>query len=829
MASLSSRSSKSSKKSASSTAKIVRVDETFNTRQSRKSPKNASTPGIKNGGISRRRSAPSFHRSRNSQIQSKITTSQRSTSNSDQHVMGSNNEGEDDNIDQNIDLLNISSASTATEYMETSQQPDDDNSPASAESHNRNGRIISKNELLNQYFTKLNTGGYLCKLCAGTENSNKVHKEVANSDSNLRFHLARQHKLTHVLYPSQRSRQQVKPQLLSGDWKKKLDNALIYAVIKDFRPFGDFRKAGFQHFLQVVLPDTNYKGPHRTTIRKRMAALYRLCRKALIDELSSVSDIALTVDSWSSPRRVHFVCITGHYYDKEFGYLSKVISFRQFIGRSFALRIRQFIRSELNKLKINNKISSITTDNERASTQVTTDDEKEEQQIGYVNIDDENQIGDDDFESDDSNSDDTSDGESATDHAYEYSDNEDSSSQGSDEDEESLGQHPLHDNFVENETEHTLMPYSKQFIYILLQRARKLIKTIHRSRNLDKYVRDQIDLKQQEANKRSTEDNTEPIVYNELVIDFRIRWSSTFKMLNRFNKLSSVVNDVTFTPRNIDGVESQQVLKLSKLAFSHDDWNWLSALEFVLQRFEESTRLLSGKTYQTLSLGKMILNGLKHFLSHQKPDEPMINHLKTLLLKAFEEYCENNLSVEAEEAIIIASFLNPTTYFYLHEDEKFIKKAKQLIVLKSKSEKFASTHLSSSNSITSARSIPKMVKKPLLAIETFLSNCEALLPTSSSTSSTKIFTIHQEIGYYISSIEKETDFQEYWNKNQNYLPILSRMVRHYCIITITSVASESAFSIAGYIQRKHRSSLSARTLRYSMILQNLEPHYIDSN
>ncbi|CAF4830559.1 unnamed protein product, partial [Rotaria sp. Silwood2] len=151
------------------------------------------------------------------------------------------------------------------------------------------------------------------------------------------------------------------------------------------------------------------------------------------------------------------------------------------------------------------------------------------------------------------------DGESATDHAYEYSDNEDSSSQGSDEDEESLGQHPLHDSLVENETEHTLMPYSKQFIYILLQRARKLIKTIHRSRNLDKYVQDQIDLKQQEANKRSTEDNTEPIVYNELVIDFRIRWSFTFKMLNRLNKLSSVVNDVTFTPRNIDGVESQQV------------------------------------------------------------------------------------------------------------------------------------------------------------------------------------------------------------------------------------------------------------------------------
>ncbi|CAF4780535.1 unnamed protein product, partial [Rotaria sp. Silwood2] len=57
--------------------------------------------------------------------------------------------------------------------METSQQPDDDNSPASVENDNQNRRTISKYELLNQYFTKLDTGGYLCKLCTGTKNSNK--------------------------------------------------------------------------------------------------------------------------------------------------------------------------------------------------------------------------------------------------------------------------------------------------------------------------------------------------------------------------------------------------------------------------------------------------------------------------------------------------------------------------------------------------------------------------------------------------------------------------------------------------------------------------------
>jgi hypothetical protein len=166
-----------------------------------------------------------------------------------------------------------------------------------------------------------------------------------------------------LLYPSQRAQHQVKLQVLTPDLKKKLDDALIYAVIKDSRPFGDFKKDGFQHFLQVVLPGTNYKGPHRTTVRERMTNLYGLYRKALIEELSSVSDIALTTDSWASPRRAHYVCITAHYYDKEFGYISKVISFRRFIGRSFAVRIRQFIRLELKKLKIEKKVCSITTDN----------------------------------------------------------------------------------------------------------------------------------------------------------------------------------------------------------------------------------------------------------------------------------------------------------------------------------------------------------------------------------------------------------------------------------------------------------------------------------
>jgi hypothetical protein len=101
----------------------------------------------------------------------------------------------------------------------------------------------------------------------------------------------------------------------------------------------------------------------------------------------------------------------------------------------------------------------------------------------------------------------------------------------------------------------------------------------------------------------------------------------------------------------------------------------------------------------------------------------------------------------------------------LRDDEPFVKKAKQLIVLKSKLGKFQSSRSSSAISTPAAQVPPKLLKKPLLAIENFLFNCESPLASqSTTTSTTKAFTIQQEIGYYISSIDRETDFEDYWKK-----------------------------------------------------------------
>jgi hypothetical protein len=46
---------------------------------------------------------------------------------------------------------------------------------------------------------------------------------------------------------------------------------------------------------------------------------------------------------------------------------------------------------------------------------------------------------------------------------------------------------------------------------------------------------------------------------------------------------------------------------------------------------------------------------------------------------------------------------------------------------------------------------------------------------------------------------------------------MSTMVKETSIVMATSCAFESAFSIAGYLQRKARSSFSSKALRHSLL------------
>ncbi|CAF3469452.1 unnamed protein product, partial [Rotaria sp. Silwood2] len=74
---------------------------------------------------------------------------------------------------------------------------------------------------------------------------------------------------------------------------------------------------------------------------------------------------------------------------------------------------------------------------------------------------------------------------------------EDEESSFSDEEEQNVDQEPQYDIHQGDLEQSVIFPNSKEFIYLLLKRIRRLISMTHHSSILDGYVRDQIHLKQQ--------------------------------------------------------------------------------------------------------------------------------------------------------------------------------------------------------------------------------------------------------------------------------------------------------------------------------------------
>ena len=84
----------------------------------------------------------------------------------------------------------------------------------------------------------------------------------------------------------------------------------------------------------------------------------------------------------------------------------------------------------------------------------------------------------------------------------------------------------------------------------------------------------------------------------------------------------------------------------------------------------------------------------------------------------------------------------------------------------------------------------------------------------------KSMSFDEERSSYIKSARPFNNFQEFWVSHDKQLPRLASLVRRVNVIPATSVCSEALFSVGNFLQRKQRSSLSSRTLRYLLVLKN---------
>ncbi|CAF1442662.1 unnamed protein product [Rotaria sordida] len=687
-----------------------------------------------------------------------------------------------------------------------------------------NNKAVANCEVY-KLFDQITNCLFRCKLCQ------QEVKTKRYTTTNLRKHLGFVHKRTEFLYSSQRKNYLPKSSSISIDRKKELHSAIISCIIKDSRCFNDFRKSGMRAFLAVAIP--GYVPPHRVTVKAHLAKRYTKHRKLLRSALANIPAIALTSDVWKNNSGTYFISLTAHFRDINFNLISLTIGFRQLVGSHIAERLRKYILYEITSLNIQNKICSITTDNAANIVAATSNIDNFGMRISCLahvlnliiqdrlNLSDENIKdssndqssssknktnsidainGDEDIEYR-SSDDDTDENENKDEDKREGEIEEVESSSDTDlgDDEISLGESSNDEDEIDLDNNTSSTGNTLMNLHYLVGRVRQFVRITRRIHILHYYF--------QEEAKRKKSFN------NGLILDCIIRWNSSYYMLDRFVTYQDAINQITVNPKRILPLMAATMIhKLSTFIFSHDDWEHLTVTKDVLSIFEKACRLISGKKYQTISMGYVILVGLQHHLSRYTatgPQRKIEMIIKKSLLDAYHYH--------------IACFLDPHTYRLMGNNDKDV--AQTYIVNEAYNRNLSqqtvthTTVASNTNSSTSSTTSSSNINNQL---NNFLIECGLDPPPISSTNIRSNRTVKEEIAYYIDKVKNCTIFEEFWRTHQIELPCLSVLVRSFNIRLATSVPSESLFSVAAYVNRKQRSSMFPNALRCSMILRDAD-------
>jgi hypothetical protein len=141
-----------------------------------------------------------------------------------------------------------------------------------------------------------------------------------------------------------------------------MHDSCITAIIVDGLPFGHMRKPGVLRMLQTIKP--GYVGPHRNTVTNHLKNKYFAARVKFRDVLNSITHLALTCDLWKNNALNHHICITVHFFNQFYEYISAVLGFRHINGAHTSANLSNYISSELKQLNIDqSKIVATTVDN----------------------------------------------------------------------------------------------------------------------------------------------------------------------------------------------------------------------------------------------------------------------------------------------------------------------------------------------------------------------------------------------------------------------------------------------------------------------------------
>ncbi|CAF1415689.1 unnamed protein product [Adineta steineri] len=469
-------------------------------------------------------------------------------------------------------------------------------------------------EVLEMY-EELHNGAFQCMLCKNKDKV-KIIKQTGRGTANLRSHLL-VHGLKNFAFDSQdvQRSSRMNPAAIdraSSSRKREIDEAILKCTIDAGLPFNLFNHDAVVELLRLLEP--GYIPPDRHTISSRIHDQYYQHIFDLKSLLPNIGPIAFTSDLWKDVSRQHIISLSFHSFSVDFEFVSSPLSFHLFQEQKLAINIRAFFEYERERFGLNSSfLSGITTDN--------GPDIKCASSSGVLgprfaclahclnlvvfhgvclwNLPNPKRFP---FDSmyepvktslvDDEDDEITS----------EISLNELSSSMADQQrlldynTQQLIGGFDFDETNTDNPTEE---PVTNRDIFDLLIRIYRLILK----------VRDFVSMARTIASLQRYITERTDSGKGGFVLDVKVRWNSSFKMINRLISLRDLVDEI-LNKRDFNGLNATQKQKLRSLIFTHDDWDLLNALHDCLEPFEKITTILSGD-YPTQSMSYYALQILK--------------------------------------------------------------------------------------------------------------------------------------------------------------------------------------------------------------------------
>ncbi|KAG6996097.1 putative AC transposase [Fusarium oxysporum f. sp. conglutinans] len=217
---------------------------------------------------------------------------------------------------------------------------------------------------------------WCCRLC---DDKGAPRFFNAQSTSSAQAHLYRAHRITETFEPGSPGDSSVLDLQRSASKKRPAPSSLVLPRAKMARirelsvgyivdsnlPFTTFESTYLQELFRQLDSDLHIQVPWgRTTAKKDLEDILSLKKAAVKEELDeAVTQIHISFDLWTSPNRLAFISIFGHFIDRSNLYQSRLLAFRRQIGSHAGENIAYTVRNVVRDWGIDRKLGVSICDN----------------------------------------------------------------------------------------------------------------------------------------------------------------------------------------------------------------------------------------------------------------------------------------------------------------------------------------------------------------------------------------------------------------------------------------------------------------------------------